>query len=341
MKIVPKQARDFLRQPDRPYAGVLIYGPDAGQVRERANAIAAFILSGENDPFARVELTDDQLKKDPALLADEVSAMSLMGGRRAIVVRDAGDRVVKAVESALEGPAGNNYLIVCAAELNPRSALRQLFEAHPKLAALACYKDEAMDIQAVVRQKLEGVNVSRDAMAHLTQHLGNDRAVTTSELDKILLFLGDEKTLTLEMAEALVAHNRDIALDQLCMDMAGGNAPAVASQLAQAFREGVQPIALLRASQRYFQRLYSVKEAVAAGTPLEQAVSSLRPPLFFRAVQPFTRHAQGWSLERVVRALEVLRKAEASVKQTGAAPALLVDRAFMEIATLGRLHAAA
>ncbi len=343
MKIMPKQARDFLRQPDKPYAGVLLYGPDAGQVRERMNAIAALILGNDADPFARVELTDEQLKKDPALLADELSALTLMGGRRAVIVRDGSDKIAKAVEGALEGPAGNSYLIVCAGELTPRSPLRQLFEAEPKLAAVACYKDEAIDLQAIVRQKFEaaGIRCDRDAMTYLTQHLGNDRGVTNSELDKIILYLGDEKQLTPEVAEDLVAHNRDTALDGLCMDMAGGNAPAVALQMNQALREGMPPIVLLRASQRYFQRLYSVKEAMARGTPLDQAVSALKPPLFFRAMQPFTRHAQAWSVEKVVRALEVLRKAELAVKQTGSAPALLIDRAFMEVSSLNRSHAAA
>jgi DNA polymerase III subunit delta len=215
MKIAPKSAREFLQKPDKNTVGVLFYGPDAGLVRERMQQVAAVILGKDGDPFGRMELGEDQLKNDPARLSDELCAMSLLGGRRVILVRDVGDKATKAVEGALERADGSNYLVVCADELGPRSSLRQLFEGHDKLAALACYKDEAVDLQTVIRQRLEtaGIHCAREAFTYLTQHLGNDRYVTYSELDKVILYLGDEKQLSLEVAQELVGHNKEVQLD--------------------------------------------------------------------------------------------------------------------------------
>lgn len=46
-------------------------------------------IVADKDPFRLVELTQAQIKDDPALLSAESNALSLMGGRRAIIVRGA------------------------------------------------------------------------------------------------------------------------------------------------------------------------------------------------------------------------------------------------------------
>jgi len=335
MKIAPRAIREFLQQPDKGCAGVLIYGPDAGLVHERMQAIAAKILPA-GDTFGRMELTEDQVKNDPALLADELAAFSLMGGRRVVVVRDAGDKIAKAMEAALAAADGSNYLVLCAGELGPRSTLRALFESAKQFAALPCYRDEAMDVQALIRRRFDetGIMCGREAMAYLTEHLGNDRGVTMSELDKIILYLGGERTLSLQSAEALVGHNRDITLDAICMDIASGNAAAMESQLTQSFREGVQPIALLRALQRHFQRLYMLRGLMREGKSAADAVASLRPPVFFRHVPTLAGQADAWPEARLMRALERLVKAELACKQMPVDPVLLAYRACAEIVKL-------
>jgi DNA polymerase-3 subunit delta len=345
MKIAPKAVREFLAAPAKGYNGVLFYGPDAGLVRERMQLVAKALLGPQADPLSRTELSEDQLKGDPARLSDELCSSSFFGGgeRKVIILRDAGDKSAKAIAGAIEVGFGDNYLIVCADELAPRSALRQMFEGQERLGAVACYKDEAMDLQSVIRGKFEavGVNVSRDAMAYLQQHLGNDRYVTNSELDKILLYLGNDKQLSLEVAEELVGHNRDVTLDGLAMEAASGNARAVEDLLIQALREGVQPIQLLRAGQRYFQKLFTAREAMDGGKGAEQVVASLKPPLFFRHVPVFTRHLQEWPQSRIIFALNIFSSAELAVKQSAASPALITQKAFTEVTLrASRLRAA-
>lgn len=335
MKLTGKTAKDFLQQPDKGCVGVLIYGPDAGLMRERMQAIAAKILPPD-DPFGRVELTEEQLKNDPALLADELAAFSLTGGRRMVLVRDAGDKASKTVEAALTRADGTNYLVVCAGELGPRSTLRQLFESGAKLAALPCYRDEAMDIQAVMRRTFDaaGIACGRDVMTYLMQHLGNDRGVTQSELDKIVLYLGEERNLSLEAAENLVGQNRDVTLDALCMEIASGNATAADALLGQSLREGVAVIALLRAVQRHLHRLYQLRGIMRGGQSAEAAVAALKPPVFFRYVQSFARQAESWPQAVLLEALELAAAAEQACKQTPLPQALLVQKLCADLLLL-------
>ena len=84
MKIATGQIDGFLRRPDPQIRAVLLYGPDAGLVRERADTLAKTICPELHDPFRVAELTGAVLAADPARLVDEAAQISLMGGRRVV-----------------------------------------------------------------------------------------------------------------------------------------------------------------------------------------------------------------------------------------------------------------
>jgi len=77
------------REPARPIA--LVYGPDAGLVSERTDAIVRSAVDDPHDPFGLVRLDGDELAGDPSRLIDEANTVPLFGGRRAIRVK-AGSR---------------------------------------------------------------------------------------------------------------------------------------------------------------------------------------------------------------------------------------------------------
>src|SRR6201986_4598182 len=77
----------FLARPDPARPIILLYGPDAGLVRERADALLKSAVDDLNDPFSMVKLDGDELSAEPSRLVDEALTVPLFGGRRAIRVR--------------------------------------------------------------------------------------------------------------------------------------------------------------------------------------------------------------------------------------------------------------
>jgi DNA polymerase III subunit delta len=316
MKIAFKAVDAFLAKPEAQCRAVLVYGPDLGLVRERAGRIKKTVLAGNDDPFAYVELTEAILLDDPARLADELSAMSLMGGKRLILIRDAGDKLTKIIEGVSAFFHDQVFLVVMGDELPSRSSLRALFDKEPQFASLACYRDEARDVAAVIRKTFEeaGVNADRDAVEYLTGQLGNDRYVTRQELEKIIVYAGGSKRLSLEEAEALVDYNRDTGLDDIVSAVADKNLVALEQMLTVQIREGNQPVSWLRALQRYFNRLYAIRAQMATGRSAGEVIAGLRPPVFFKQVPVLTRHAEQWDSHQIIKALKLLIEAELACK---------------------------
>src|SRR3982750_3492871 len=128
MKIQNHRADGFIAKPDNAVRAVLIYGPDAGLVRERLNAITRSIAGSADDPFRVSEFGADVLKEDPARLRDEAASMALTGGRRGGGIRDATDTIAGLCGEWLDSATGDALVVFSAGDLPARSKLRLAFE---------------------------------------------------------------------------------------------------------------------------------------------------------------------------------------------------------------------
>ncbi|HEX5455618.1 MAG TPA: DNA polymerase III subunit delta [Stellaceae bacterium] len=338
MKLAPRQVEGFLRHPAPEVRAILLYGPDAGLVRERADALARAVCPDLADPFRIADLAAAALAADPARLGDEAAQISLMGGRRVVRVREAGDALTKLFERFLADPAGDALVVVEAGELPARSALRRAFEEAPVGAAIGCYPDSARDLAAVIREALaeHRVNASRDAVDFLVAHLGGDRLLTRAELEKLTLYAGDGGRLGLDEVRAVVADSAALSLDDAILAAAEGDAAALDRALARVFQEGESPVAVIRALLRHLQRLHLLTARVSAGASPDEAIRGARPPIFFKEQDSFRRQLQRWGDRRLRRALARAAEAEFRMKQTGLPAETICREALFAIAREAR-----
>ena len=112
MRLAPARIAAFLQGPDPEIRAVLLYGPDEGLVRERAELVARSVCPDLKDPFRVADLTAAGLAADPARLADEAAQLSLAGGRRVVRVLGAGDALAKLFSGFLESTPGDALVVV-------------------------------------------------------------------------------------------------------------------------------------------------------------------------------------------------------------------------------------
>jgi len=321
----------FLRRPDPEVRAVLLYGPDAGLVRERADALGRTVSEDLRDPFRVADLTGAIIAADPARLFDEAAQISLMGGgRRLVRVREAGDAQSTAFARFLTDSPGDGLVVVEGGDLPGRSSLRRAFDDAPRGVAIGCYPDSARDLTEVIRESLAAhrVTASRDAIDFLTAHLGGDRLLTRSELEKLALYAGDGGRVELDDARVSIADSAALSLEDAVLAVAEGDAAALDRALSRVFQEGENPVSVVRATLRHLQRLHTLAARVAAGEPADAALRSARPPIFFKQQDSFRRQLRQWREPQLRRQLDALADAEAQIKTTGM-PAETVCRAAL------------
>ena len=95
----------FVARPDPARPVVLVFGPDAGLVSERVNALIKASVDDPNDPFALARLEGEELAAEPSRLVEEAQTIPLFGGRRAVWVKAGGRNIAPAVEALLAAGA--------------------------------------------------------------------------------------------------------------------------------------------------------------------------------------------------------------------------------------------
>lgn len=338
MKLAPRQVEGFLRHPGPQVHAVLLYGPDAGLVRERADGLTRLICPDPADPFRIADLGAAALAADPARLADEAAQISLMGGRRVVRVREAGDALAKVFERFLADTPSDTLVIIEAGELFPRSALRRAFEEAPRAAAIGCYPDSARDLAALIRDSFAACHIaaSRDALDFLVGHLGGDRLLTRAELEKLALYAGEGGKIGLDDARAVVADSAALSLDDAILAAAEGDAVALDRALGRVFQEGEAPVGAIRALLRHLQRLHLLAARVAGGVSPDEAIRAARPPIFFKEQDSWRRQLQRWGERRLRLALGRAAEAEFRMKQTGAPAETICRETLFAIAREAR-----
>jgi DNA polymerase-3 subunit delta len=327
VKLAAGRVEGFVRRPNPEIRAVLLYGPDAGLARERADTLAREVCPDLRDPFRVADLPAAALAGDPARLADEAAQIGLMGGRRVVRVREAGDalaplfaRFLADTVGAMGGPAGGDSLVLAeAGDLPGRSALRRAFDESPDAAAIGCYPDSARDLAAVIRDAFAArrIRVSRDASDFLVEHLGDNRLVTRAELEKLTLYAGDGGHIDIDEARAVIADSAALSLDDAVLAAAEGNCPALDRALTRVFQEGGSPVTVIRALLRHLQRLHLLAARIAGGGSVDETIRAARPPIFFKEQDSYRRQLRHWREARLRRALERVNEAEFRMKLTG------------------------
>jgi len=195
---------------------VLLWGDDAGALRQTAQQVMAATGVDVNDPFAAEKITLNDLLASPSRLADSAQTMSFTSPHRLIVVQGiSGDEsaaqiagLTQAVKAALEFDLQAVTIVLAVPRaLEKNSALVKTVEAHERALAVRFFVDSAGDLSGFLRGEFQsaGVAVTAEAVQAMAANLGADREVARREVEKVIVYAGEESPVTEEHVAASLA----------------------------------------------------------------------------------------------------------------------------------------
>jgi DNA polymerase III subunit delta len=335
------QAEAFLRSLDRLPQAILLYGSDAGLVLERA-ALLAQRLAGEHDPPGEIlRLDDTSLEDDPNRLLVELKTVPMFSGRKILRV-STGRRITAATLRPLleEGPL-EGYLIVEAGNLRPDEALRSLFEKSAGAAAIACFPDEARDLEVVAKDVLgrAHLQISPEALRLLLSRLGADRALSRAEIDKLALYASGKGKIEEADVEAAVGDAAELAIDRVVLAAGSGRLEAALNECDRCVAGGENAQTIIAALQRHFVRLHAMRSAFDGGRALEDIMRQQRPPLHFRRKAIIEQHCRAWTRAALDAALGRINAAAKVARLNSSIDATLAAKLIIDLVDLIGRHA--
>ena len=328
-----KEIDAFLARPDPGRPIILLYGPDAGLVRERAEALLASAVDDPNDPFSLVKLDGDELSAEPSRLVEEAMTVPLFGGRRAIRVRAGSRSFASGVDTLAETPIRDCRIVIEAGELRPESPLRKACERARTAVAIGCYPDSERELAKLIDDelRLSSLRIAPDARAALTALLGGDRQASRNELKKLALYAHGEREVTLDDVMAVVADASELKIDPIIDAAFAGNSAAVEAEFAKIMTSGIYPGVIISAAQR--QAAWLHKSALAVeGTPLSTLLDSGFPRLHFLRKGNVETALRNFNAARLVAIIDQLATAALEMRKQPALAAVIAQRALLSIA---------
>jgi DNA polymerase III subunit delta len=324
----------FLADPDPRRPIILIYGPDLGLVRERADAIAQAVAPGA-DPFAVVPLEGDMIAADPGRLADEARTIGLFGGKRVIRVRAGGKSFNEALEPLLADPPADAFVIIEAGELRRNAPLRTLCEGSKKAVTIVCYADSERDLLRLVDRTFAANGIDADARDALVGLIGADRLATRAELEKLALYATDGSRITLDDVRAVIADASALALDDVVDAAAAGEPQATLVALAKARGAGILPAVVIGAMIRHVAHLHRLRLTVDQGDSVAGAMERSYPKVHFRRETRFVRALERMGADTLERHLMSLGQASLTARQNADLADAIAERALLSISRGG------
>ncbi len=317
---------------------MLVFGPDSGLVRERAQAIVKKSVADPDDPFALVHLEGDTVAAEPSRLAEEAHTVPLFGGKRAVWVKPTGRNIVSAVQTLIDTPPVDCRVVIEAGDLRKTAPLRTLCEKAKAAAVIACYADGERDLLRLIDEEMRRAElaIAPDARAALASLIGGDRRASRSEIEKLALYARGKETVTLDDVAAVVADASALALDSVIDAAFAGKTADTETQFARAVGAGTAPGTIVYAALRHVTQMHKARIAVDSGDSVERALYGFVPPVHFRRKAQVESALGAWSAAKLERAMEQLSDAMLTMRRTPAIADSLAQRSLLSLALNAR-----
>jgi DNA polymerase-3 subunit delta len=325
----------FVARPDRARPVALVYGPDAGLVRERTEALIAGWIADPRDPFALARLAGDDLAGEPMRLVEEASTIPLFGGHRAVWVKAGSRNFAPAVDALLAAPSADCLVVIEAGDLRRNAPLRVICERAKNAAALPCYVDAEREIGRLIDEEMRdaGLAIAPDARAALIPLLGGDRLASRSELRKLALYGRGRERIELDDVVAVVADASALALDSLIDAAFAGRTGEVETLFNRATRVGgTSTTAVISAALRQASVLHKARLAIEAGRTAAATVEAMIPPLHFTRKTLVEAALWIWTSARLERAMMQLADVSLDARRMSSLAETLAQRALLWLA---------
>lgn len=315
----------------------LFGGPDDAGARALRDQLVATIGADAE----RVDISPQQLRDVPSILADEAASISLFGGQRWVSVSIAGgggDEMVAATENLLAISAGGAPVIATVGGLTDRSRLARLVDKTPSAIAVICYPPDARDLPRIITDLAATHNLSLEpGLARtIADAVGSDRGILAQEVAKLALYCDaapdNPVRATIADWQAIGADTDNTELGPVIDASFGGKPAKLPAVLAELDAADAIDIRLVRALMTRAQLLARLRVGVDQGQRPAAVVEAQGRAIFWKDKGSVTDQLGRWDGPRLARAIGRLHSLERELKAPHSPGSLLVKSVLLNFA---------
>ncbi|MBO5441072.1 MAG: DNA polymerase III subunit delta [Alphaproteobacteria bacterium] len=318
MNIKPEQVDGLLKSLPSNIRGVVIYGSNEGMIATLSQQFIRAVSPDIYDAFHVSYLDMAVVSGDIGALYAEFNAQSLMGGRRVVVIKDATNVLTKSLKELLSSSSSDSLLVITSSSLKTKDSLAVMAKDESDFYGIGCYDDRDEDIVAFASKFMSqnGFKIDNTTFQLLCSRLSNDRKISANELDKLITYMGENKTISIDDVLRVISDTSASSQEDLCYFVALGQTEKAIASFNKLIFEGENPVSLIRTLSYHFMKLLDCAVKIENGETADKVVFGLRPPLMFFRKNAFLSQLRLWNRNRIMNALSLLYQTERECKTT-------------------------
>jgi DNA polymerase III subunit delta len=302
----------------------LLLGPEFYLRDRAARMLKKILLEAEAMGF---DYSEFHAKQTPmAQIIESVSTFPMLSKVRLVIVTELDSAPAaqhEALLAYLERPARRGVLVLIADDLDKRTILARRLLERACVVEFPLLKDYGLKSWANEYIRRSGCVISPGALDRLISLSGSELMPLVNEIEKLVLYVGESRSIPDEVVEKLVVSSHQNRLYELTGAIGRKDRKEALRLLSNILESGEPPLVILSALARHFRQVLIAREALDAGQDARTAAA---------AAQADPRWAD--TLARTARSVEpenarkmCLRSAEADrrIKSTGLDEKLILE----------------
>ena len=298
----------------------LVYGENEGLKNEIIQTIKKN-LNGVVENF-----DETQINNDKQTFYEKIFNRSLFEKEKIIIINRCSEKIYEVIENIVEGKISDIKIILNASVLEKKSKLRNMFEKRSELVIVPTYKDTSVTLLEIAKKFFYNykISVSQETINLLVNRCNGNRGHLKSELDKILVYMNDKKSVNLEEIYKLTNLSENYAINELVDTSLSKNAQRTSEIINESNYKSEEAIIILRTFLQKAKRLLNLYETHDGNLNYDNLVNNCVPPIFWKDKPIIKKQLEIWSKLKIKNLIMKINKTEIYIKKNSSISLMLV-----------------
>ncbi len=300
----------------------LIYGNNEGI---KQDIISNFYKNNYEGEVLKYDEQDILTNKDEFI--SSLLNKSLFETEKLIIISRGTDKLTTVINELLDRKEIGAKIIIKSSNLEKKSKLRNLFEKEKNVICTPVYEDDSRSLNFIINNFLKDykLSLSQEIKNILIERSNGDRINLKNELSKLKNLSITKKKLSIEDVLKLSNLAENYSVFELSDNYLAKNSKKVSNILNENNYSSDDCILIIRTILNKSKRLLKIRNEVDNNKNIDQVISTIKPPIFWKEKEIVKKQAQSWSTNEVKDIIFKINDLEALVKKNTANSILFVS----------------
>ena len=290
----------------------LFYGDNEGLKDE---SIKNFFEKNYQDKIHRYE--EKEVLDNIDGFFNSVLTKSFFDNEKLIIINRASDKIKETLENLIEKNPKDIQIVLNSKNLEKKSTLRKIFEKGKSIICVPFYEDNNQTLNSIISLffRNKKIPISQQLINVLIERSKGDRKNLNNELKKIESFSLNKKNLNLEEITKLTNLADNYSASELVDHSLAKNTRKTVTILNENNYSDEDNIIIIRTLLAKLKRLVKIYELINEKNNIEQAISTIKPAIFWKDKPLVTQQIRSWEKDHLKNLIYKTNKIELLIKK--------------------------